>query len=267
MVDRILSFAPFIGAGLAAIAGGALGYHRGVVIPRRKRKITKLEESTAVLRDLVNIQHIFVLQKESGLTIYDRAFSRIPLDPALVSGFIQAISSFGTELTESKEGTLKELTHENFTILINPGEYTMTALILSDHPSKKLRENIANFKSVFESQYQEKLIKWSGELKEFKGANEIVDQVFEFNLLKPQTIIETKLKSARLNDLQKDIIKLTNEILSANQTFNIVNLLNISLTMRKEDKLEIIDAVYKLAKMGVIKPYEPTSTDKSDLYI
>ncbi|MFX1486249.1 MAG: FG-GAP-like repeat-containing protein, partial [Promethearchaeota archaeon] len=121
--DRMIEMLPFAGIGAAVVGGSAFSFHRFVRVPKRRRKLEELNRIAETFDNFENLRHIIVLEKNSGLTIYDQSFTGTNLDPSLVSGFIQAISSFGAELTKKADGKLRELTYEGFRLLLDEGDY------------------------------------------------------------------------------------------------------------------------------------------------
>lgn len=72
----------------------------------RKKKIKKKNFRNKIFNkymDVLNLNYVLVSDRLSGLNIYEQMISGKEMDPTLLSGFLQAISSFGIELTHSEE--------------------------------------------------------------------------------------------------------------------------------------------------------------------
>ncbi|MHA2038773.1 MAG: hypothetical protein ACW98X_20260, partial [Promethearchaeota archaeon] len=87
--------------------------------------------------DVLNIRHILLIDKESGLKLLSYSVLGADIDADLLSGFIQANITF----SESEEVSLRdskyvnnsqfyELQYQNFNILLKDGRYIRICLIL-----------------------------------------------------------------------------------------------------------------------------------------
>jgi len=253
VVGIVISWLPYIGIGVVAIVGASLAYRQFKIIPARKRREAEIEKSVEIFKNLSNIKHILVIENKSGLVIYDQSYMELPLDSSLIGGFIQAVSSFGDEISEA-ERRYSEFDYQNFIILTSKGKLIRTALILAEKPTPSLRAKIILFTEIFEDKYGSKLKKWKGNKSVFNKAKEIVDDVFEFNLMLPQKLSPDADKIKDINELQKSLIKLSRELSKDQETFYINQLIKFATTLRKETQNEILDAVYKLVQQGVFIP-------------
>jgi len=78
----------------SAIAFGFL-FQRTVIKPRQIRQRTELMNIHRLFADVENVQYMMVIHKITGVAIFAHAFTEIPIDENLVSGFLSAINSFG----------------------------------------------------------------------------------------------------------------------------------------------------------------------------
>ncbi len=93
-LDPIILFIVIGAVGVAAIAIVA-----GVGARRRKVKIEAEKKKTiSSVADVANIRHILVIHKGTGIDIFNYEVEK-GLDPTLISGFIQAVKGFGSELS------------------------------------------------------------------------------------------------------------------------------------------------------------------------
>lgn len=141
------------------------------------------------------LRYLLVVQKDSGITVYrEKLGSDVELDPFLVSGFLSAISSFGTELSMSKkETTMKKLTYEDFEIEIEDGEYVRAALLLQGKSTKFLLDRLLDFIQNFEEEFASVLIDWSGNMGIFKQASDLLLKIMPGIKIYPAT--EKELQS------------------------------------------------------------------------
>ncbi|TFF98354.1 MAG: hypothetical protein EU541_06935 [Promethearchaeota archaeon] len=125
----------------------------------------------------VKKQGLYVIY-EDGRGVYDYQFSEDALqDPGIISGMFSAISSFVKETTKSTE-VLQTIEHGDITIVIEYGEKIFGALFIKGNQTSEIRAKLREFVDIFEDEYREPLKDWSGDLKPFKNAENLVDQVF-----------------------------------------------------------------------------------------
>ncbi|MFX1486993.1 MAG: hypothetical protein ACFFBS_07880, partial [Promethearchaeota archaeon] len=254
VLGKILGISPFLGAGaLAAVAAG-FSYRQFVIVPKRKRRLAAMEKVAETFSNLRNIQDILILEKQSGLVLFERPFREKPFNPDLFGGFIQAISSFGGEISDAEDVSLQELTYRNFRILLNDGEYVRVALILSGRPTETLLVKLKLFTAAFEETYRKQISEFNGSVEAFDRAFDIVDDIFELTLILPHKIpIETTM-ATDLTPLQKDLVRLTKELLKGKDYFYPNELISFAMTVRKETMLEIAEAVYYLVRNRYFVP-------------
>ena len=124
------------------------------------------------------MSYILVLDKKSGLTIFERNLGDLKINPDLVGGFLHALQSFGIEISAS-ETSMKTLTYENYQFQIEPGALIRAALILRGPPNSFLISRLKEFVKLFEEAFGEQIERFSGNMGAFKGANEIFDAILK----------------------------------------------------------------------------------------
>ncbi len=136
-------------------------------------QVSQVEEkySQSILR------YLMILNKKSGIVMYSQAFGGFEFDEDLVSGFLTAISSFGTEMSQ-KETTMKAIQYQDFEIIVEIGEYSRVALVLSGQVTEFLRSKLLKFIKEFEEVYKEDLEEWVGEISVLQDTNYLVYQIF-----------------------------------------------------------------------------------------
>jgi hypothetical protein len=159
------------------------------------------------------MQYLLIITKKGGVACFSKSLADVPIDGALVSGFLSAISSFGQEIgskiQESDVG-LEELSYRQFKIIINEGKYVNVALLLLKRPSETLKEKLRMFNQIFEEEYKERLKEFTGEVFDDVPVTKMIEEVFEADLLYPHQVIDTKaedyIKSSMSKNLDKKII-------------------------------------------------------------
>jgi len=142
--------------------------------------------------DALNFIHILVIHRESGVAIFSASYTPEKIDPSLVSGFLHAITSFGSELA-GMEGTLQFLEYQGFRITVQEGEFIRAALILKEDPSHRLQEILKHFVRFFDTKYKDTLQDFRGSVDIFSDANILIDDFFEISLSFPHEIQEKEI--------------------------------------------------------------------------
>jgi predicted transcriptional regulator len=144
----------------------------------------KYKDLMTILADLEKryskrtMKFLLVIDNTSGLTMFQQSFSEAMMDSDLVSGFLTAIQSFGTEFSADGSTEMKKLAYKDFEIEINIGDHIRAALFLSGPTSKYLVGALVKFITRFEKTYGENLKAWSGDVTLFEDAGELVAQIF-----------------------------------------------------------------------------------------
>ncbi|MFX1596800.1 MAG: hypothetical protein ACFFBK_12140, partial [Promethearchaeota archaeon] len=101
-MDNFIKFLPYIIIGSAAIVS---------ILTYRHIRLTKLRRFWAgeakILDDLVKISYIMIINKEVGVSIYNKQLSLEGIDSDLISGFLQAVSQFKSEIKKGPETDTK----------------------------------------------------------------------------------------------------------------------------------------------------------------
>ncbi|NVM04978.1 MAG: hypothetical protein HWN67_21835, partial [Candidatus Helarchaeota archaeon] len=123
------------------------------------------------------LNYIIVVHRDSGLTLYEAQLSSITLNPDLISGFITAIQSFGTEVSK-KDSPVTGLKYENYNIEIETGDYIRSVILLNGKINVYLAQGLFNFVKEFENQYEDKLKLFQGNISQFRDAKNLFSRTF-----------------------------------------------------------------------------------------
>jgi len=160
---------------------------------KRSYEEEKLRDLFEKYHDALNIIHILVIHKLSGITVYSESYTTERIDPSLVSGFLQAITSFGSEISGTEHSDLRLLEYQDFKISIQDGPLTRTALILKQEPSQRLLEIQKHFVRFFDTKFQDELQNFKGAIDPFLSTGELVDEFFEISLSFPHEVQEKQV--------------------------------------------------------------------------
>ncbi|MFX1425091.1 MAG: hypothetical protein ACFFBE_01465 [Promethearchaeota archaeon] len=182
----------------------------GYIKPKNRKKRQFLKQMYQRLSDVENIQYCLILTKDGGVPVFTKSLAEVPIDGALISGFLSAISSFGREIgvkMQKIDGGLEELSYRQFKIILNEGAYVRVALLLLKRAQESLKEKLRKFNNFFEETYEERLKDFTGEVFDEVQVTKLMEKVFEADLLYPHQLIQNRAISY-LNGLsRKDVSK------------------------------------------------------------
>jgi len=229
----------------------------------------KLERETIWKKflDVLNIKHILLMDKHSGLTILNYAVSGVDIDANLLSGFIQANITFSESSEVSKQNIVPsiefqfyEFQYKKFNLLLKDGNIIRVCLILDHKASIKLRNQVFQFLEDFELQFKEELIDFreKGAYFDFKDMVAYIVEFFNINLMFPMTLARSippyELDNVKRNLVQKTIYNLAKEMLAIKPFFFINNML---IRLKKIADIEdevILYELYQLLARKIISP-------------
>ncbi|MFX1297050.1 MAG: hypothetical protein ACFFD2_19635 [Promethearchaeota archaeon] len=120
---------------------------------------------------------IIIIDKKTGICLYNQAFQETGTDSNLLSGFISAIQHFGSEI--SQEATsVKKIEYAGFEINLEDGQLSRAALILKGTAPDVLRKNLTTFIKEFESIYGLKVQNHKGDVSFFQDSHILVEKYF-----------------------------------------------------------------------------------------
>ncbi len=216
--------------------------------------------------DVLNIKHILLMTKDTGLPIVDYPISGAGVDVGFLTGFIQANITFSESGKASKGSTTQVLNHkfyefqyETFNILLKNDNLIRLCLVLDRKASNSLKKLVSEFLNDYETRYQEKLQKLIkiGVL-EFDDTIDFIIDTFNIKLVFPMvlthTVLPNVLEKISKNHIQKAIVDFAKEILASRQVFFINNLLNKMQKIVNIDPSIILYEIYQLLISKVIIP-------------
>ena len=251
-----LDFLPFLV--LIIIGVGAVSTYLVIKRYRFKKNMKEWKKKTDLFSDVLAIDLILVIHKEVSVALLKRNFTKEEIDGDMISGFLQAITSFKYEIKEKRKDTTKResmlLDYRDYKILIEDGEYTRCALILNSDPSANLEKSQQEFIKKFEHNYRKELKEFTGQLKGFESAGELIDKYFNMSFIKPHIINENP-PAISLSSFQERIIGVCKTIQADTEQFYISRVLEYLISaMPDEPKEKLIANIYDIKQYGFIKP-------------
>ncbi len=208
------------------------------------------------LRDVINVQHMLLIHKESGTAIMSQNFAGEKIDGNLISGFLTAMTSFQSEIApkkrdgaETKKGFL--LDYADFKILMEDGDLIRTALILVTDPSDSLKDRLTYFTQRYESLFRNKLQVWRGNLNDVEGGDILFEEIFEMSLLYPHVV---NPNPGNLGNIARAIYAMGQAISKDRPFFFLATLMDYAIKGLQESQQRIFSTIYDLKKNHAIEP-------------
>nr|MDO8117724.1 leucine-rich repeat domain-containing protein [Candidatus Sigynarchaeota archaeon] len=214
--------------------------------------------------DAENVQYILILMN-SGLPLYSKAFSNVPIDENLISGFLSAISSFGAEIgtkigrDAGEIGGLEQLSYGQFKIILNEYKITKVALLLLNDASDTLKNKLKTFNVAFYEHFKGVLDGWRGQALPSQEITDIVEQVFDMELAYLHNLVDFKAdeREQEIDDasIEKFVLRAMRDD-PFNNFFHIKGLMEHSKLFGK-DEIEVFDVINKLKQSRIVYPLNP----------
>jgi len=221
-----------------------------------------------IFLDVLNIKHIILMDKESGLALLNYPVSAVDIEVELLSGFIQANITFSesskglsSDSSLVLESPYYELQYKKFNILLKNGEYIRLIMILDHKSSEHMKNLVSHFLPEFEVRFKEQLSIYqnSGAFSSKNMVEFIIDS-FNINLVFPMTLayaIPPEFLEEINNDpIQSAIINLAKDTLSSKSFFYINTLLDKLKKIVNIDAKIILGGIYSLLNKNVIVPMQ-----------
>ncbi len=213
---------------------------------------TNLEKLT----DVINIQHLLVIHKDSGTTILSQNMRTKKVDTDLISGFLTALTSFQSEIAmEKQDPTGKRgfsLDYANFKIFVEDGLYIRAALILGSDASETLKGKLVSYIDQYEQRFHKELKNWKGNLKAVEGGPDLIEQVFEISLALPH-ILNPDVILQELSGIAQFIFKIAQKFTENQSSFLLATLLESVSARSKESKNRIWSVIYEMKRKHILK--------------
>ncbi|MFX1390065.1 MAG: hypothetical protein ACFE9Z_08390 [Promethearchaeota archaeon] len=215
--------------------------------------------------DVLNIKHILLMAKESGLAIVDYPISGAGVNTHLLTGFIQANISF-SESSNASNGInngsnhhFYEFQYDTFNILLKNGEFIRICLVLDHKSSESLKSLVTEFLNEYESKYSDKISAHVQKGKmHFEDTLDFVIDTFNVKLVFPMvlthTLLPDDLESIKKNPIRKAIFDFAKKLLASKAFFFIINLIDEVQKVVHIDSNKILYEVHQLIEKKIIIP-------------
>jgi len=179
------------------------------VIRNYRRKILEKKQNTFnKCIDILNLDYIMVTDKNSGLNVYTQNFSAKKVDATLISGFLQAIHSFGIEMmkVEDRSQTIK-LEYKDSIILMSEFVNLRLILLMQESPTRNFLFSLEDLAYDVYKNYGERIDSFNGDVNPFVGIKELLKQHLNVSFISPLKIAKIeKLSKIRISQSQRLLI-------------------------------------------------------------
>jgi hypothetical protein len=252
---------------------GALSLRSYVIIPRQQTKKSYLLLRTQKFKDIRNIQAFIAMHKPSGLPIYSQSYSRLMKGKkTLFSGFIQAVSIIGEEMTKTDKKDLKmkrdknkidfhkvvELDLKQFYCLVLDVEELRTVLILKSKSSKRLKQLLLHFSFALYLKISNHLQNWDNDLNGLEDViTPLIYEYFDIYYKDPFSIniqeseVPRYKKKLGLSKTEIHVLNIIFSILKEKSYFKLMDILEMD-PGNSED--QDISALESLIEAKLIRP-------------
>ena len=235
---------------LGAVVLGLVSYIAYKRIHSRQR--TKLEKFLSGFTDISNINEIIVIDTKSGIDVFSQSFGGRKIDTSLISGFLQAISNFGTTISESaKESRTLNIEYKDSIVMQTEFVNLKLIITLKENPS-------ANFKFIMEdlaydiyNQYGEEIDKFAGILKPFRNMSALIEKHLNVSFLYQLKIVENP--KIKLSTSEKEMVAKARTFMKEN---NFNYFYSLYLIPENTSSPKDYQTIFNLIEKGIFQPTE-----------
>ncbi|MFX0007919.1 MAG: hypothetical protein ACFFAV_14520, partial [Candidatus Hermodarchaeota archaeon] len=177
--------------------------------------------------DVLNLDYFIIIHKKSGLNVYEQILATKTIDASLITGFLEAIRTFGIELTGADEQsqTIKLEYHQS-KVLMSEFKSFRILLIMKENPSQDFLESIKTLSYDIDNKYGSQIENFKGNLDAFIGIRDLLEQHLQTSLIYPLKIVEQPVK---LKSDEKSMLNRAKSFMKKKSTdyFIVTNLLSI----------------------------------------
>ena len=203
--------------------------------------------------DILNLDYLIIVEKGTGVNIYDQILAGKSMNATLISGFLQAIQSFGIDLTGSDEySQIIKLEYQNSKILMSEFKNYRLTLIMKENPSQDFLRSIELLSYDIDEKFGEQLARFDGEISQFEGIKELIEKRLPISLIYPLKIKENigiKLKADENN-----LVKRANSAMKAKNAsyFFVSNL----ISQERGFQVKEAELILSLIEKNVFQPIQ-----------
>jgi hypothetical protein len=234
---------------IGGVAGITVSSYYVISKIRKDRQVYRSKLKNKAM-DILNLKDIIVIAKDSGLNVYEEHYSGRAIDATLVSGFLDAIRSFGVEITGTRQETqIFSLEYKKSIVIMVEFKSFRLILIMSDKPSQEFLNSVEELSFEIEEKYGEKIQKFSYDIKEFVGMHDLIQKHLNTAFVSPLRINEPE--AVELTPTESSIIKKAKKIMKLN---SLDYIFTSFLFPEEEIETEQIEAIFNLIEKNILQP-------------
>ena len=202
-------------AGSVLLAGASFTSYK--LIKRSKKRHQEFRQKIYnKYMDVLNLDYFIIIEKRTGLNIYEQILAGKDMDASLITGFLEAIRSFGIELTGANEQsqTIK-LEYQQSKIIMSEFKAFRILLIMKENPSQDFLDSIKSLEYDIDNKYGDDILHFTGNIDKFAGIKDLLDQHLETSLIYP---LELKPQNVKVSSDEKALITRAEEVMKMRKT-------------------------------------------------
>ncbi len=249
-IDPQLIFMVILYVAIASLAG--LSSYK-MVKRHKKNKAEHREKVFNKYMDLLNLDYLMIIDKKTGLSVYDQILAGKERDSSLISGFLEAIRTFGIDLTGSEEESQTiSLNYQNMNVIMNDFKNFRILNIMKESPSQDFLDSLRPLSHDIDTFYGKSLKTFDGNISKFRGIKDLLESHLHTSLIYPLKVI--KSKEIKLDSAEKSITNKAQRVMKKNKTeyFYVSHLMGMS----KEFNVKNAEIILKLIEKKVFRPIE-----------
>ena len=223
---------------------------RNKISERFKLKSSAKEKIRNIFQSAMMIRKILVVHQETSLPVYEKdVLVQSELDPSIISGVLQAISTIGMEMMGAATG-IKRIEYYGFTVTsAYSGAYTIYVFSETEL-ADEFEVGVRNIARWFDLIFGYDSLKWDGSMNVFNEYKNSIDEKITEELylwlLYPLSVKEQILEQLNtFGTIEKEILSFIYE--KGN-----ISLIHIMDELTDFDKEDILYSVFNLVNSGVI---------------
>ncbi|MHA1794376.1 MAG: hypothetical protein ACTSVI_17200 [Promethearchaeota archaeon] len=225
---------------------------------RTRNKITR-EYIAQKFDDLMGLRAILIMDRDSGILLYSYIMETDDNfkinNPEFISGVLHAMQSLGKEMG-FRDQEFYRLQYGDYFITSKLGHHCQAVIVSRNEPSSIIEDNILILIRAFEKKFFNKFYEKKNyfEMSEFKGAREIIREIFDLFFIEGLNLIYDENYSEDLSDLEKIILNQAKKLFDDDKSIVLKKLFinmygnNVSRIIDRYCREEIIYTMYTLFK-------------------
>ena len=233
---------------LGAVVLGLVSYIAYKRINSHQRN--KLEKFLSQCTDISNINEIIVIDTKSGIDIFSQSLGGRKLDTSLISGFLQAISNFGTALSETaKESRTLNIVYKDSIIMQTEFVNLKLIVTLKENPSTNFKFIMEDLAYDIYKQYGGEIDKFAGILKPFHNMNVLIEKHLNTSFLYKLNVKQNP--KIKLSGYEKEMVNKALAFMKENKFdyFYSLYLMPENISSPKDYK-----TIFSLIEKGIFQP-------------